>query len=553
MLSLLPVSAFAESPPAQAGSRKLEGGQRDFAWPLPGHYNISSCFLDSRSHYALDIPAPMGVNVIASYPGKVIEIYTGCSHNWSKKGSCCSSWGNFVLLEHSYTLKNGSTITLYSRYAHLSKVSVKVGQSVARGEKVGTNGSTGRSSGSHLHYEILYGGTFPSKTYSVDPYINELLELPEELNSTFGKCCKKYVAYVKQWYPRCTHNQYNSEGACTDCGYVYDWKATQDISAMGNYTASADTQAFSIPYSQSSGTALTAGQTVKVQATVMNGPGETWYEVTLDDGTTVYMPQSALTLQSYFESQINLEDCTVKDGMTLQQKAYRLDGKVTSAYPLRSMVGYLDGKQYASWSGTGSVREVSLRTTALNNKLSFAKMSPGAHTLSIFVTDSTGREPVQVYQCTFTVEKTVVIFTVTYLAEPESTVKTLEEGQPLGELPVLTQEGRIFLGWFTEDGQQVTADTIPVSNMQLQPKWEEIPVETEPTNPTVPATEPEVEEIPTQPATVPETEPAQLKQEAQTEEHPVLWWLIPVGLAILGGAIGVFFWVKKKKQEKVLL
>ena len=103
---------------------------------------------------------------------------------------------------------------------------------------------------------------------------------------------------------------------------------------------------------------LTAGQTVQVKATVMNGPGETWYEVTLDDGTTVYTPKSALTLQSYFASQINLEGCTVQDGMTLQQKAYRLDVKITSVYPVRSMVGYLDGKQYASWSGTGSVREL---------------------------------------------------------------------------------------------------------------------------------------------------------------------------------------------------
>ncbi len=551
VLSLVPVSAFAASPPSQAGPRKLEGGQRDFQWPVPGQYNLSSCFLDNRNHYSLDIAAPMGVNVVASYAGKVIDIFTGCSHNWGKSGNCCSSWGNFVLLEHSYTLSNGNRITLYSRYAHLSKVSVKVGQLVAQGEKVGTIGSTGRSSGPHLDYEILYGGTSPSKTYSVDPYINELLELPEELHTTFGKCCQEYVAYVKQLYPRCVHAQYNSKGACTDCGYVYDWKTTRDVDAMGTYTVSTQTNAFSIPYTQSSGAALTAGQTLQVNATVINGLGQTWYEVALSDGKTVYVPKSALAFQDYLASQIKLSDCTVQDGMTLQQKSYRLDGKVISTYPLRNIVGYLDGKQYASWSGTGGVREISLRSTALNKKLNFGELEPGEHTLAIFVTDSTGREATQVYTCTFYIEKPVVTFTVTYLAEPEKIVKTLEEGQSLGELPVLTREGWIFLGWFTQDGQQVTADTGIVADMQLQPKWEEIPKETEPTIPTVPTvpTEPDSNEVATQATTFAQTDESVSEQETETKSY---LWIIPVVVAVLGGIAGVIFWVQKKRSAKAL-
>ena len=101
ILSMMPIGAAAASPPSQAGPRKLDGGQRDFQWPVPGQYNLSSCFLDNRNHYSLDIAAPSGVNVVASYAGKVIDIFTGCEHNWGKSGNCCSSWGNFVLLEHS--------------------------------------------------------------------------------------------------------------------------------------------------------------------------------------------------------------------------------------------------------------------------------------------------------------------------------------------------------------------------------------------------------------------------------------------------------------------
>lgn len=555
MLSMLPIAVFAASKPSQAGERKLEGGQRDFMWPVPGQYNLSSCFLDNRAHYSLDIAAPMGVSVVASYTGKVIDIYTSCSHNYGKSSSCCSSWGNFVLLQHSYTLKNGSTITLYSRYAHLTKVSVKVGQSIARGEKIGTIGSTGRSSGPHLDYEILYGGTAPSKTYSVDPYINDLLELPEELHTTFGKCCQEYVAYVKQLHPRCTHSRYDSNGACTDCGYVYDWKTTRDIDAMGYYTAPEDTQAFSIPYTQPNGTVLTAGKTLEVRATVINGPGETWYEVALDDGKTVYAPKSALKFQDYLATKLKLSDCTVTDGLVLQQKSYRLDGKVTSTYPLRSIVGYLDGQVYATWTGTGSVREISLRSTVLNKKLNFAEIAPGKHTLSIFVTDSTGREASQVYKCTFEIEKPVITFTVTYLTEPENIVITLQEGQSLGELPTLTREGMDFVGWYTEDDQRVTGETIPTGNMTLQPKWAELvipqePQETEPTNPTVPATEPAPSTPPTQVATVPTVKESVPEQGEEEKSH---LWIIPVVLIALGGGVGVIFLVQKKKSAKALL
>lgn len=565
ILSLLPVGALAASKPSQAGERKLEGGQRDFKWPVPGQYNMSSCFLDNRAHYSLDIAGPMGVDIVASYAGKVIGTYTGCEHNWGKKGSCCSSWGNYVLLEHNYKLKDGTYITLYSRYAHLSKVSVSVGQSVTKGQKIGTNGSTGSSTGPHLDYEILYGGTSPSKTYSVDPYINELLELPEELHTTFGQCCQEYVAYVKTLYPRCTHETYNSQGKCTDCGYAFDWKTTRDIDAMGNYMVSADTAAYSIPYAQTEGTKLTTGQSVSVNATVVNGTGKIWYEISLENGKIAYIPEAALEFESYFSSEIQLSDCTVKNEMILPQESYRLDGRVTSKYPLRSITGYLDGEEYASWSGTGGVREITLRGTNLNKKLSFAALAPGVHTLSISVTDSTGRSAYQVYNITFTIEKGAVVFEITLIHDGEQQTRLLEEGQPLGELPILTQEGMDFLGWYTEDGQQVTAETVPTASMTLQPKWAELvipeePQETEPalpneesipTAPSVPRQEstPAVPSVPEQETIPQDTVP----QEIQETENESWWWLIPVGLVIaLGGIAGGIILIQKRRSEEAL-
>ena len=45
---------------AGAGSKVIEGGKRDFKWPVPGNYGLSSCFIDNRDHHAIDIPAACG-------------------------------------------------------------------------------------------------------------------------------------------------------------------------------------------------------------------------------------------------------------------------------------------------------------------------------------------------------------------------------------------------------------------------------------------------------------------------------------------------------------
>ena len=463
---MLPVSAFAApEPPSQAGQRKLEGGQRDFLWPIPGQYNITSCYLDNREHYSLDIDGETGDTVIASYDGTVIEI-----NNENKT----TGWGNYVLLQHTYTLANGSQITLYSRYAHLDEVSVPVGDSVTAGQTIGTVGSTGTSTGSHLDYDITYGGTSPSSTYSLDPFVNELLEMPSGLYTTGGKCCQDYVAYVKAFYTACAHETYNAQGNCTGCGEAFDWKATSDASVIGNYTVPVQTTAYTTPYSaEDGGTTLPSGEVVLVNAKVTNAAKEKWYEVSLP-GKQVYVPVSDLNFNSYLESRITGELTTLTEGQSLRPIPHRVDGVITSLYPLRKVTGYLDGKWYGSWSGQGNTTQLHLGYTDLNNNLSFSKLAPGQHTLVIVAVDSTDRPEVQVLSCTFVIEGELKPLLVTFTMEPENQVISVTPGQALGTLPVLEQVGSVFLGWFTqpEGGEAVTAETAPIEDMILYPRWE---------------------------------------------------------------------------------
>ncbi|MCF6302617.1 MAG: M23 family metallopeptidase [Devosiaceae bacterium] len=85
-------------------------------------------------HTGIDYPAPVGTEVFTTGQGKVV--YAGL------KGG----YGKFIEVEHA----NG----IISRYAHLSKILVNVGQQISPGTKIGEVGSTGRSTGSHLHFEI---------------------------------------------------------------------------------------------------------------------------------------------------------------------------------------------------------------------------------------------------------------------------------------------------------------------------------------------------------------------------------------------------------------
>lgn len=89
-------------------------------------------------HDGVDIAAGYGVGVYAYTDGKVVE--TG----WN------GGYGNSILIDHG----NG----LRTRYAHLSKISVRSGQKVKTGERIGAVGSSGTSTGSHLHFEVIVNG-----------------------------------------------------------------------------------------------------------------------------------------------------------------------------------------------------------------------------------------------------------------------------------------------------------------------------------------------------------------------------------------------------------
>lgn len=120
-------------------------------WPVPSSHRVSSPFgyrnhpitHEYSFHRGIDIPAAYGSEVVASLSGVVvISRYHG-------------SYGNYVVLSHG----NG----MRTLYAHLSSRLVSPGETVSRGETIGLIGSTGSSTGNHLHYETWTGSSSGSR------------------------------------------------------------------------------------------------------------------------------------------------------------------------------------------------------------------------------------------------------------------------------------------------------------------------------------------------------------------------------------------------------
>jgi murein DD-endopeptidase MepM/ murein hydrolase activator NlpD len=119
-----------EEAPATTGTTSMQ-----FAWPTQGKLTSKYGRRWGRMHRGIDIAGPVGTPIYAAADGIVVE------SGWHRGG-----YGNLVEIRHI-----DGTIT---RYAHNSRIHVATGQQVRQGQQIADMGSTGRSTGSHLHFEI---------------------------------------------------------------------------------------------------------------------------------------------------------------------------------------------------------------------------------------------------------------------------------------------------------------------------------------------------------------------------------------------------------------
>lgn len=125
---------------------KYDGGM--FKWPAPSYTRISSEF-GNRVHPTLgvvlyhngvDMAAPGGSKILAAYDGRVVA------------ADYSSTMGNYIMIDHGDSL--------YTVYMHASALYVSKGDVVVKGEHIAAVGSTGRSTGNHLHFSVRLNGNY---------------------------------------------------------------------------------------------------------------------------------------------------------------------------------------------------------------------------------------------------------------------------------------------------------------------------------------------------------------------------------------------------------
>lgn len=149
---------------AQAGNGNLTADPTRFLWPVPGYYRISAGWqsndsVHKGSHKGIDISTGgVAANIVAIDDGYVYIVKNSCPHNYGKSYSCgCGGgYGRYVAIDHG---KGSDSKSYKSLYGHMTIALVKNGQYVKRGQIIGKVGTTGWSTGYHLHLEIIVNGT----------------------------------------------------------------------------------------------------------------------------------------------------------------------------------------------------------------------------------------------------------------------------------------------------------------------------------------------------------------------------------------------------------
>ncbi|MFI0966192.1 M23 family metallopeptidase [Streptomyces sp. NPDC021080] len=143
----------------KAALAKKAAAKKAASWIDPvAKYTLSATFdqaggMWAHKHSGQDFAVPQGTNVMAAHGGTVVK----AGPNGAGDGP---AYGNAVVIKHA----DGR----YSQYAHLSRIDVRVGQTVSTGQHIALSGNTGNSSGPHLHFEIR---TTPNYGSAINPVV----------------------------------------------------------------------------------------------------------------------------------------------------------------------------------------------------------------------------------------------------------------------------------------------------------------------------------------------------------------------------------------------
>ena len=398
--SLMPV-ANAESTPF-------------FLWPTTGKsVYVLDHYVGSGNHTGIDISV-IKKPVYAVAGGTVVDMANDCPHYWTTDagvGHSCgesnSTYGNYVKIEHTI---DGKTYT--SIYAHLLKdsISVKQGDVVYAGQEIGTSGSSGSSSGPHLHFALFEGkNTEDKRRRSFQYYLNE----PDILEgmSFRGLAVDKseyFQTWIKQncvlsndgYYYYDSSNsavlQYLDQCSSTPCNVILT------VTTPGNMKTMPCSQNTNLQSETIEPSPLTIGDTYPSSTQWINPQGSTWYEVTSTTGKRGFIYSGDVSV-SPVPSTLSVRDNIVSattgtpSGTLVQGNNFGLRGIIESNYAITHIEAHIydsnGNDAVTSYSKDGwNKTSYNIQTDGINNHFSFRSLGNGTYHYVVKASDSFSNE-----------------------------------------------------------------------------------------------------------------------------------------------------------------
>ena len=431
-----------------------------YIWPLDSYNNYITSYAGNRihpitgerqNHSGIDIRAAKGESVYATAAGTAYIGCDWCSHNYGKSKSCgCGGgYGNYVYIVHN----NGNV----SYYAHLTKVKVYDGQYVSQGSVIGTVGSTGSSTGYHLHFEMR---TSTSRNDRKDPlnYVsvpgsNSSPVIPEEDNNTsssapFNPNVVEYYTGIYTGPSTSTGSSSSSDAKSTididmtaypqslKKGASFNLKgtvsATGKLSTVKGRILSADGSNVQTTAATTSSTSLNINKCdinkklrfgslpeghyyLLIEATAKDGSTASWKQAftvgnpssaapSIPEESTGSTDNSASSGSAVSKGAVTIDVSSYPTFLT-RGKSYSLRGTISSSAKVDTVRGYIldaNGNEVQSTRDTLSSKSVNVKSINLNKKLSFGKLASGTYTLKIVAMDVNNN--IGTWEQTFTVK-----------------------------------------------------------------------------------------------------------------------------------------------------
>ena len=425
-----------------------------YIWPLDSSNDYITSYAGNRihpltgerqNHSGIDIRASKGSSVYATASGTAYIGCNWCSHNYGKSKSCgCGGgYGNYIYIVHN----NG----MVSYYAHLTKVLIDDGEYVSQGSKIGTVGSTGSSTGYHLHFEIRTSTSRDDRKDPLDyvsvPGDDYTPVIPEENTSSSGSSSSTstFNPNVVEYYTGFVSGNQNSSNVydtyepsvstpsvskpsvgqieidmtsypkALDKGESFNLKGTitadEDITrVLGRIMSESGSTVQSIPVCPDAkklnvnksdinkklrfGSLPEGTYSLLIEVTDEEGNTASWQQSftvgrAQSSDTSVQLPtESGTVTGTAIDFDVTKYPVEIKHG-----SSFSLRGTISSSTRIGTLHGYIldaAGNEVQSTKDTPNAKSVNIKSKNVNKKLAFGKLSKGSYTLKMVAVDNDG-------------------------------------------------------------------------------------------------------------------------------------------------------------------